>query len=104
MMVARVFTEEGLCWLCGRWVDHTLPGNHPLGHTVDHLVQLDHDGPELARDNLRLAHRSCNTARSNRLRRILFEDCACRHGFACGPLVASGPPRSVFLSVDLKDI
>ncbi|MFD6555970.1 HNH endonuclease [Streptomyces sp. NPDC058398] len=66
---AQVFTEEQDCWLCGRYVDQSLDGRkHPMGKTVDHVRELWQGGDLLDRSNCRLAHRRCNTAKSNRLR------------------------------------
>jgi 5-methylcytosine-specific restriction endonuclease McrA len=65
-----VFREETHCWICGRYVDQTLrPGKGVnRDRTVDHLRMLSEGGAELARDNVRLAHRGCNTSLSNRRR------------------------------------
>jgi 5-methylcytosine-specific restriction endonuclease McrA len=66
---ARVFAEETDCWLCGRYVDQSLDGRtHPMGKTADHVRELWEGGDPLDRSNLRLAHRRCNTAKSNRRR------------------------------------
>ena len=65
---ARVFAEETHCWWCGRYVDQSLPREHPMSRTVDHLHPLHLGGPETDRANLRLAHRRCNTVRSNQMR------------------------------------
>lgn len=86
---ASVYTTERHCWICGRWVDQTLDPRHPMSRTADHLHQLDHDGPPTDRRNLRLAHRACNSARSNRLRRLPRSRCACTRGQACAALPAT---------------
>lgn len=66
---AQVFAEETDCWLCGRYVDQSLDGRrHPMAKTVDHVRELWEGGDPLDRANCRLAHRRCNTAKSNRLR------------------------------------
>ncbi|MFI6560385.1 HNH endonuclease [Streptomyces sp. NPDC050534] len=66
---ARVYAEETHCWLCRRWVDQSLDGQtHPMGRTVDHVLELWQGGDPLDRANCRLAHRRCNTAKSNRAR------------------------------------
>lgn len=64
----QVFAEEILCWICGEWVDQTLPTMHPMARTLDHVVELARGGAPLDRGNARLAHRRCNTQRSNRNR------------------------------------
>ncbi|UNZ22190.1 HNH endonuclease [Streptomyces sp. 891-h] len=65
---ARVFAEETHCWLCGRWVDQSLPMTHPMSRTVDHLQELWQGGDPLDRTNARLAHRRCNSIKSNQMR------------------------------------
>jgi 5-methylcytosine-specific restriction endonuclease McrA len=67
-MKARVFAEETHCWQCHAWVDQALHHHHPMSRTVDHVQQLTDGGQPLDRANLRLAHRRCNTVRSNKLR------------------------------------
>lgn len=96
---SQVYREETHCWLCHAWVDQRLPATDPAGRTADHLVQLCHQGPALDRANLRLAHRSCNTTRSNRLRNINKQRCACQVGQPCALL----DPRRT-LSVDLTTV
>jgi 5-methylcytosine-specific restriction endonuclease McrA len=66
---AQVFAEETHCWLCGGWVDQTLNGQrHPMARTVDHVRELWQGGDPLDRANCRLAHRRCNSAKSNQQR------------------------------------
>ncbi len=65
---AQVFAEETHCWICRVYVDQTLWPQHPMARTVDHVIPLNQGGPPLERANCRLAHRRCNTARSNRMR------------------------------------
>ena len=64
----RVFAEETHCWLCNQLVDQTLWPQHPMARTVDHIIPLNAGGPPLERANCRLAHRRCNTVRSNKAR------------------------------------
>lgn len=66
----RVIAEEIICWLCRRPVDKTLPGNHPDGPTLDHVIELDAGGSPLDRANARLAHHRCNSARGARYRHM----------------------------------
>ena len=63
---AQVLAEETRCWLCGHPVDRTLPGAHPQGPTVDHIIPLSRGGNPLDRNNARLAHRRCNVTRGAR--------------------------------------
>jgi hypothetical protein len=62
-----------------------------MSRSADHLVQLQHSGDPLSRANLRLACLGCNSARSNRLRFITREDCACSLGLPCAVLVPQQP-------------
>jgi hypothetical protein len=63
-----------------------------MSRSADHLIQMDHmthlpeaERKRLAtsRANLRLAHMGHNAARSNRLRGLAREDCACSLGLPC---------------------
>lgn len=65
---AQVYVEETHCWWCGKYVDQELPRTHPMSRTVDHVQEMWQGGAEVDRANCRLAHRRCNTAKSNRLR------------------------------------
>jgi 5-methylcytosine-specific restriction endonuclease McrA len=56
----QVYAEEYLCWRCGKPVDKLLPANHDMGKSVDHIVPWSLGGTD-DRDNLRLAHRICNS-------------------------------------------
>src|SRR5262245_14438467 len=60
---AEVYATESHCWLCRRWVDQSLPVNHRWSRTVDHVIPLAEGGDPLDRNNCRLAHRRCNSAR-----------------------------------------
>lgn len=61
---AQVFAEETHCWWCRKYVNQGLPRSHPMGRTVDHVVELWQGGDPLDRANCRLAHRKCNSAKS----------------------------------------
>lgn len=53
---------EPICWLCGEWIDRSLPTNDKYAWTLDHKMSLD-EHPEidpLDINNLAPAHRSCN--------------------------------------------
>lgn len=81
-----MYAEETHCWLCGRYVDQRLPATHPRSRSADHLVQLQHGGHPTQRQNLRLACLGCNSGRSNALRGLAPQDCACSHGLPCARL------------------
>jgi len=66
---AQVYAEETHCWWCGEWVDQSLDGRtHPMARTVDHVRELWEGGDPLDRANCRLAHRRCNSIKSNQAR------------------------------------
>jgi hypothetical protein len=88
---AAVFATESHCWLCGGYVDQRLHPRHRLARSVDHLVQLQHHGPPHDRANGRLAHIGCNSGRSNALRNLPIEDCACSLGYPCARLNPAQP-------------
>ena len=50
------------CHLCGKKVDVTLASKHPLSASLDHLVPRSQGGSDDP-ENLRLAHRLCNSTR-----------------------------------------
>lgn len=83
---AQVYAEEQHCWICGHDVDQTLAPQHPYARSVDHLIQLCHQGPPNSRGNSRLAHRRCNTRRGNQLRKLSRNHCACTMGKPCARL------------------
>ena len=64
----QVFAEETHCWLCGRWVDQSLPARTPQSRTVDHIIPVSAGGAPYDRGNARLAHWSCNSRRGARVR------------------------------------
>jgi hypothetical protein len=84
---AQVYSQETHCWLCRGYVDQRLPPKHPKSRSADHLRQLQHGGHPTDRGNLRLAHLGCNSARSNALRGLPIERCACSVGRPCAVLV-----------------
>jgi 5-methylcytosine-specific restriction endonuclease McrA len=67
-LCAQVYAQETHCWLCRAWVNQSLPREHPMSRTVDHLRELWEGGDPLDRANCRLAHRRCNTIKSNQRR------------------------------------
>lgn len=61
-----IYERDGwTCGFCGYDVDRTLGGYDEFGPTLDHIVPRSMGGTD-DEDNLRLVHRYCNTARSNR--------------------------------------
>lgn len=64
----QVYAEETHCWICRRYVDQTLDRRHRMSRTVDHVVELWQGGDPLDRANCRLAHRRCNSSKSQAVR------------------------------------
>ena len=54
--------DNWTCHICGGPVDHTVDGNNPLGPSLDHVIPLSAGGAH-SYDNVRLAHRKCNTVK-----------------------------------------
>ena len=63
----RIFATQTVCALCGKPVDFSLKSPHPLSATIDHIIPLDKGGHPSDIDNLQLAHRCCNRAKSNKI-------------------------------------
>lgn len=66
------YTREGIgdrdgwrCHLCAKKVNRTLPGTHPKGPTIDHLIPIA-DGGVDEPANVALAHRQCNVTRRDK--------------------------------------
>jgi 5-methylcytosine-specific restriction endonuclease McrA len=56
---AKVLRRDGgICWICGQ----------PGALTADHIKPLSHGGSTII-NNLKAAHRSCNSRRGNRAQR-----------------------------------
>jgi len=59
--------RDGLnCYLCNEAIDMALPRTSKMGATIDHVVPLSRGGADEL-DNLKLAHWTCNLAKSNKL-------------------------------------
>jgi 5-methylcytosine-specific restriction endonuclease McrA len=62
-----VLERDGLvCYLCGQAIDPRLHFRHQLALTLDHVVPWSAGGRD-AIDNLRPAHRRCNTEKGDDL-------------------------------------
>lgn len=61
----RTREDDLACWLCGEPVDTTLPATDRMSFTADHVEALGNGG-HLVRNELRPAHRGCNSRRGNR--------------------------------------
>jgi len=79
VLARQVRREDGVCWLCGKDIDRTLPYRDPAtgrvnqwSWTLDHVIPID-VAPQLAlvRSNCRAAHHRCNSARGKRPPRMI---------------------------------
>ena len=57
--------DDWTCQLCGRPVDPTLRWPHPMYKSLDHRVPISRGGSH-TRDNVQLAHLSCNSRKGDR--------------------------------------
>lgn len=53
------------CWLCGKPIDYELSWKHKMAFTADHVQPRSKGGHIYG--EIRAAHRSCNSSRSNRV-------------------------------------
>lgn len=65
---AALKAQRNDCWLCRKPIDYTLPWRDKMAFTADH-VQPRSKGGHLYGE-IRAAHRSCNSSRSNRVTTI----------------------------------
>lgn len=70
---AKVIREESICWLCGHDVDKALKTPDPMSPEMHHLIPLNKGGAKYDRKNVRLTHRRCNRAQSDRMPARSFE-------------------------------
>ena len=56
--------DNGICWICGGKCDMTADGNDNNYPSVDHIIPVSLGGKD-EWDNVRLAHRICNSLRGN---------------------------------------
>lgn len=61
----RIIRENDYCFICGDVVDKSLPGNDPMGPSIDHLIPVSKGGTD-DDENLYLAHLMCNKRRGNK--------------------------------------
>ncbi|MGD9750302.1 MAG: HNH endonuclease [Acidimicrobiia bacterium] len=57
----------GICCLCAQPMRLDLPGTHPLGPTLGHLIPVNRGGSPTDPRNLSASHQRCNSARQDRL-------------------------------------
>lgn len=73
-----------------------------MARTADHLVQLCHGGHPTDRANLRLCHCACNTGRSNTLRLLTIDQCACSVGLPCA--VLNPVAKRGYVAIDMGEL
>lgn len=56
--------DGGMCWICGEPCDYETDRNGDLYPSIDHIVPISKGGKDTW-DNIRLAHRICNSLRQN---------------------------------------
>lgn len=57
----QVWVEESHCGICGQYVDQSLHHNEPMARSIDHIFPIALGGAMYERNNVRLAHRICNS-------------------------------------------
>lgn len=63
---ARIKATKADCHICGRPIDYSLPWLDPGAFVVDHVIPLARNGTDTW-DNVKAAHRSCNSTKRARL-------------------------------------
>lgn len=56
--------DNGMCWLCGKPCDYTLDSNDNYYPSIDHVIPIAKGGKDKW-DNVRLAHRICNSFKND---------------------------------------
>ncbi len=62
-----ILATQSVCAICGKPVDKTIKSPHPMSPTVDHIIPIARNGHPSDINNLQLAHRACNRAKSDKL-------------------------------------
>ena len=57
--------DHGICWICGQLCDITADSNDNNYPSIDHVIPISKGGKDTW-ENVRLAHRRCNSVRGNR--------------------------------------
>jgi 5-methylcytosine-specific restriction endonuclease McrA len=65
--VDAIRASGGICCLCGKPMRLDLPGTHPEGPTLEHLIPVARGGDPADPRNLSASHMLCNSKRGNRL-------------------------------------
>lgn len=62
-----IASSGGVCLLCGEPMRLDLPGTHPDGPTLEHIIPVSRGGHPTDRRNQAASHLRCNVARGDRL-------------------------------------
>lgn len=62
-----IYATQTICGICGKPVDFSIKAPHPMSACIDHIIPVDKGGHPSDIDNLQLAHRCCNGAKSDKL-------------------------------------
>ena len=63
---ARIARSKPACHICGEAIDYTLHYLEPKAFVIDHVVPLTKGGSDTI-DNVKAAHRDCNSIKRARL-------------------------------------
>lgn len=63
---ARIAATKAACHICGLPIDYTLHSPAPKSFVIDHVIPLHKGGADTI-DNVRAAHRDCNSTKRARL-------------------------------------
>lgn len=62
-----ILLTQTVCGICGKPVDKRLRYPHPLSACVDHIIPIAKGGHPSDKENLQLAHWTCNRQKSDKL-------------------------------------
>lgn len=62
-----IYATQSVCGICGKPIDMELKFPHPLSKCIDHIVPVNKGGHPSAKENLQLAHLTCNRQKSDKL-------------------------------------
>lgn len=62
----RIRRQEPACHICGEAIDYSLPHLDPRAFVIDHVVPLAKGGSD-SLENVRAAHRGCNSKKRARV-------------------------------------
>ena len=63
---AQVARTRSACHICGQPIDYSLPHLDPKAFVIDHVIPLAKGGTDTI-DNVKAAHRDCNSAKRARI-------------------------------------